>query len=65
MSSCQPTFAAPPPPPPPLPPAVDARNPPARMNVSLPGVPSTAPFEYFSGFLDAGVPPSGRGTMYL
>ena len=65
MSSCQPTFAAPPPPPPPLPPAVDARNPPARMNVSLPGVPSTAPFEYYSGFLDAGVPPSGRGTMYF
>ena len=65
MSPCQPTFAAPPPPPPPLPPAVDARNPPARMNVSLPGVPSTAPFEYFSGFLDAGVPPSGRGTMYF
>ena len=64
MSSCQPTFAAPPPPPP-LPPAVDARNPPARMNVSLPGVPSTAPFEYYSGFLDAGVPPSGRGTMYF
>lgn len=39
--------------------------PPARQAASLPGVPSTAPYEYYSGFLDAGVPPSGRGKMYF
>ena len=36
---------------------------PARMKASLPGVPDTGPHEYFSGFLNAGTPPSGRGTM--
>ena len=35
------------------------------MSVSLPGLPSTAPYEYFAGYLDAGVPPSGRGKMYF
>ena len=39
--------------------------PPVRMKATLPGVPSTAPYEYYSGFLDAGVPPSGRGKMYF
>ena len=39
--------------------------PPVRMKATLPGVPSTAPYEYYSGFLDAGVPPSGRGEMYF
>jgi cathepsin A (carboxypeptidase C) len=35
------------------------------MKVILPGVPDTAPYEYFSGFLDAGMPPSSRGKMYF
>ena len=35
--------------------------PPPRINASLPGVASTSPYAYFSGYLDAGVPPSGRG----
>ena len=35
------------------------------MKVTLPGVETTAPYEYYSGFLDAGKPPSGRGTMYF
>ena len=39
--------------------------PPARMKASLPGRASTSPYEYFSGYLDAGVPPSGRGKMYF
>ena len=40
-------------------------QPPARMKVALPGVASTAPYEYYSGYLNAGTPPSGFGTMYL
>ena len=39
--------------------------PPVRVKATLPGVNSTAPFEYVTGFLDAGVPPSGRGKMYF
>lgn len=35
------------------------------MAASLPGIATTAPYDYFSGYLDAGVPPSGRGKMYL
>jgi len=46
-------------------PPVDPQNPPVRMPVSLPGVPTTAPYEYYSGFLDAGTPPSGRGKMFF
>ena len=46
-----------------------ASDPPApspRIKVaSLPGVADLAPYEYYSGFLDAGVPPSGRGKMYF
>lgn len=39
---------------------------PARTKVaSLPGVPNLAPYEYYTGYLDAGVPPSGRGKMYV
>lgn len=38
---------------------------PARMPATLPGVASTAPYSYFSGFLNAGTPPSGRGEMYF
>ena len=38
---------------------------PPRMPVkSLPGLDlSSSPYEFFSGFLDAGTPPSGRGKM--
>ncbi len=42
-----------------------AAPPPSRQLASLPGVASTAPYTYYSGFLDAGVPPSGRGKMYF
>ena len=39
---------------------------PARLRVdALPGIPDLAPYEYYAGFLDAGVPPSGRGKMYF
>ena len=48
-----------------LPLLASALAPPVRMKASLPGVASTAPYEYFSGFLDAGTPPSGRGKMYF
>eukprot|EP00931_Biecheleriopsis_adriatica_P052178 TRINITY_DN30329_c0_g1_i1.p1 TRINITY_DN30329_c0_g1~~TRINITY_DN30329_c0_g1_i1.p1 ORF type:complete len:587 (-),score=97.24 TRINITY_DN30329_c0_g1_i1:134-1858(-) len=38
----------------------------ARQRVTaLPGVPDLSPYEYYSGFLDAGSPPSGRGTMFF
>ena len=39
--------------------------PPARTKVALPGVNSTAPYEYYAGYLAAGRPPSGRGEMFL
>lgn len=42
-----------------------AGPPPARMVATLPGLPTTAPYTYFSGYLDAGIPPSGLGTMYF
>lgn len=42
-----------------------AAPPPVRMKATLPGVASTSPYEYYSGFLDAGTPPSGRGKMYF
>ena len=42
-----------------------ATAPPSRMRATLPGLSSTAPYEYYSGYLDAGVPPSGRGKMYF
>jgi len=36
----------------------------ARQPVkSLPGVDSLRPYEFYSGYLDAGVPPSGKGHM--
>jgi len=38
---------------------------PTRMKAVLPGLPDTGPYTYFSGFLDAGTPPSGLGTMYF
>jgi len=39
---------------------------PARMKIeTLPGLATTEPYEYYSGFLNAGTPPSGRGTMYF
>ena len=40
-------------------------TPPARMPASLPGVQTTAPYEYYSGYLNAGVPPSGHGEMFF
>jgi serine carboxypeptidase-like clade 1 len=43
----------------------DWRDPPARMKATLPGVADTAPYEYYSGYLDAGTPPSGRGKMFF
>eukprot|EP00449_Zooxanthella_nutricula_P007453 CAMPEP_0198519594 /NCGR_PEP_ID=MMETSP1462-20131121/19810_1 /TAXON_ID=1333877 /ORGANISM="Brandtodinium nutriculum, Strain RCC3387" /LENGTH=589 /DNA_ID=CAMNT_0044249209 /DNA_START=52 /DNA_END=1821 /DNA_ORIENTATION=- len=43
----------------------DIHNPPIRQAASLPGLASTHPYEYFSGFLNGGTPPSGRGTMYF
>ena len=42
-----------------------AAPPPVRMKATLPGVATTSPYEYYSGFLDAGTPPSGRGKMYF
>ena len=39
--------------------------PPARKPATLPGVKSTAPYEYYSGYLNAGTPPSGRGLMFF
>eukprot|EP00967_Tisochrysis_lutea_P018618 scaffold21103_cov36-Tisochrysis_lutea.AAC.1 len=38
---------------------------PLRQQVSLPGLGSTAPYTFFSGFIPAGTPPSGRGEMYF
>ena len=73
IQSCpQSACDSPPPPPPPPPPPVQAYPPPiptegpypARMKATLPGV-DTAPYSYYSGFLNAGTPPSGRGTMYF
>jgi len=52
--------------PPPLPPIVPSNGPfPARMAVQLPGVESLAPYKFYSGYIDAGTPPSGFGTMYF
>lgn len=45
--------------------AMSNAPPPVRMPVVLPGLNSTAPYQYFSGYLDAGVPPSGRGKMFF
>ena len=40
--------------------------PPVRQKVdALPGVVGDLHYEFYSGFLDAGVPPSGRGKMYF
>ena len=51
----------------PLPPPVPDGGPyPVRQKAILPGlVDNDMKHEYYSGFLDAGVPPSGLGTMYL
>ena len=38
-------------------------RPPARMQAKLAGLDSTGPYSYFSRYLDAGVPPSGRGKV--
>ena len=35
------------------------------MAATLPGLTTTAPYTYYSGYLDAGVPPSGRGAMFF
>ena len=40
-----------------------AGSPPARMHATLPGVKDPGPYTIYSGYLDAGVPPSGRGKM--
>ena len=40
-----------------------AGPPPARMHATLPGVKDPSPYTIYSGYLDAGVPPSGRGKM--
>ena len=40
-------------------------SPPVRQPATLPGVASTAPYEYYSGYLNAGVPPSGHGLMFF
>ena len=40
-----------------------AGSPPARMHATLPGVKDPSPYTIYSGYLDAGVPPSGRGKM--
>lgn len=42
-----------------------AATPPVRMRATLPGLDSTGPYTYYSGYLDAGVPPSGRGKMFF
>ena len=41
--------------------------PPTRQLSTLPGIDvvKMAPYTYYSGYLDAGVPPSGRGKMYF
>eukprot|EP00965_Chrysotila_dentata_P238195 6202352-Pleurochrysis_carterae.AAC.2 len=36
---------------------------PIRKEVHLPGVPGDSPYTYFSGYLPAGTPPSGRGEL--
>ena len=46
-------------------PTTFAGTPPARMHATLPGVKDPSPYTIYSGYLDAGVPPSGRGKMYL
>jgi hypothetical protein len=48
-----------------LPATWDEASPPKRWRIrSLPGVPHL-PNEMYTGFIDAGTPPSGRGTMYF
>jgi hypothetical protein len=44
-------------------PTAFAGPPPARMHATLPGVKDPSPYTIYSGYLDAGVPPSGRGKM--
>ena len=46
------------------PPKPRPKAPPARMHATLPGVKDPSPYTIYSGYLDAGVPPSGRGKMY-
>eukprot|EP00928_Gymnodinium_smaydae_P061244 TRINITY_DN45376_c0_g1_i1.p1 TRINITY_DN45376_c0_g1~~TRINITY_DN45376_c0_g1_i1.p1 ORF type:complete len:604 (-),score=33.47 TRINITY_DN45376_c0_g1_i1:412-2223(-) len=43
----------------------DYDNPPVRIKASLPGVPDDSPYEFYSGFLNAGTPPSRKGTMFF
>eukprot|EP00939_MAST-03C_sp_MAST-3C-sp1_P000681 g681.t1 len=39
---------------------------PSRMSIdALPGLEDLGEYAYFSGYLDAGVPPSGKGKMYF
>lgn len=39
-------------------------RPPARVKAKLAGLDSTGPYTYYSGYLDAGVPPSGHGKVH-
>ena len=55
LSALSTAFAGPPKPRP--------KAPPARMHATLPGVEDPSPYTIYSGYLDAGVPPSGRGKM--
>mgnify|MGYP004174465349 FL=1 len=55
LSALSTAFAGPPKPRP--------KAPPARMHATLPGVKDPSPYTIYSGYLDAGVPPSGRGKM--
>jgi len=48
-----------------LSPLVAVAAPPVRIKATLPGVGTTAPYDYYSGYLNAGLPPSGRGEMYF
>lgn len=62
-----PCDAPPSPSPKPKTPAIPKGGPyPSRIKIdTLPGLSSVEPYEYYSGFLNAGTPPSGRGTMYF
>ena len=62
-----PCDAPPSPSPKPNTPAIPKGGPyPSRIKIdTLPGLSSVEPYEYYSGFLNAGTPPSGRGTMYF
>ena len=42
-----------------------ARRAPPSFEDALPGLEDTGEYTYFSGYLDAGVPPSGKGKMYF